>query len=281
MQNLKKLVDGDVVTLGNYFQNSSTNKEPLEWIIIDIEDNRALVLSSRVLHRLHYLKNPPQTLGDKIFFTKDYVWSDSAVRKWLNYNFYETAFNDEEKKVILPTDVFTYSQYRSEKHSYFTEQKSTIDKLFILARDEFKACVSQNEYNTAKPTKILLPEIATNKDGNCIWHLRTTFNRKNLFLVSQRGKLKEKTTKELICQVLLFFLSTEFLVFMICLRNNSKTNSPNFALENGLLIAMVITFCILIYCKLESLKNENKKVNISPAMWIDLDLLNSLNTIKK
>ena len=84
-----KLVPGDVVFLGKYEQdgNLDNGPEPIEWIVLKKEDNRLILLSKYVLtHRaIHSV-------------AEEFKWYESELCAWLNNEFYNEAFNEEEKK---------------------------------------------------------------------------------------------------------------------------------------------------------------------------------------
>ena len=89
---------GDIthVNFGSYPQTDVSNdkKDSINWIVLKIENNKALLLSMRILDDKGY---------EKINAGKPYSWSNSEIRKWLNSEFFDIAFSNEEKQVILKT----------------------------------------------------------------------------------------------------------------------------------------------------------------------------------
>ena len=75
---------GDEILLGNYEQDmiSSDGRESIEWIIIALQGNRALLLSKRSIEYASY------------------AWRSNGLKTWLKNDFYNDAFNDEEKEII-------------------------------------------------------------------------------------------------------------------------------------------------------------------------------------
>lgn len=128
--------DIDTVTYGSYYQSNGSNKEAIEWIVLDREEDSALLLSKYIL--------------DKQKFDADYnnydksTWEISSIRKWLNSKFLNNAFNDNEKSYIEPTTVINndtdYVEHNgSEINNIHTDcGNDTIDKLFLLSVDEVK-----------------------------------------------------------------------------------------------------------------------------------------------
>ena len=62
----------------------------------------------------------------------DVTWETCTLRKWLNEDFYNTAFTDSEKNMII-----TQSIKNTDNSKYNTEAgKNTEDKVFLLSIDE-------------------------------------------------------------------------------------------------------------------------------------------------
>ncbi len=88
---------GNVVLLGRYEQdgNVENGPEPIEWIVTAISDDKALLLSKYVLAA----KTMNSSRGEK------QEWKTSELHKWLNEDFYNEAFNNEEKEELLQIEI--------------------------------------------------------------------------------------------------------------------------------------------------------------------------------
>ena len=88
---------GDIITFGHYEQDNDPDNgpEPIEWIVLDIQDGRALLLSRYGLDAKPYHTE----------LTEDVTWETCALRTWLNSDFLNEAFSEEEQAAILMTDV--------------------------------------------------------------------------------------------------------------------------------------------------------------------------------
>ena len=89
---LKKQKVGSSLKFGSYYLNNSTKKEPIEWIILAKEQNRALIISKYVLCGVKY--NDTQI---------DVSWGNSTLRNWLNGYFINCVFNSDEQSKIYTT----------------------------------------------------------------------------------------------------------------------------------------------------------------------------------
>lgn len=151
--NETKVKIGDTIVLGIYEQdnNEANGPEPVEWQIIDIQNDKALIISRSVL-------------DCKAFNEKEdnISWVDSSLRTWLNSDFYETAFSSDDKGRIVNTKVTnngTYEGYDSSGCSLITNTKSdlntviaespdqirTQDNVFLLSIDEVNRYFASNE----------------------------------------------------------------------------------------------------------------------------------------
>ncbi len=82
---------GDIVTFGRYEQdnNTSNGKEPIEWQVLAKEDNKILVISKYALDGKRYNETDTSV-----------TWETCTLRKWLDSDFKNAAFNATEKSQI-------------------------------------------------------------------------------------------------------------------------------------------------------------------------------------
>lgn len=79
-----KSVTWDTVEFGNYGGN------PIKWRVLKVADGKVYLLADKILMEKEY--------NDE---EKDITWSESTLRLWLNESFYEEAFTETEKDIIL------------------------------------------------------------------------------------------------------------------------------------------------------------------------------------
>ena len=110
----------DTVIFGSYPQSDASGnaKEPIEWIVLDQQDNKTLLLSKYILDYKCYN-------NEEI----DVWWNISSLRNWLNNDFYNSAFSsDEQNKISWATVDLT-------DHTF----SATIqDKIFCLNVEEVR-----------------------------------------------------------------------------------------------------------------------------------------------
>ena len=87
---------GGSVFLGSYEQDNdlSDGAEPIEWIVLDREDDRVLLISKYALDCVPF--NEGSSLS---------TWDYSTMQTWLNETFYAAAFTPAEKTRVLVSRV--------------------------------------------------------------------------------------------------------------------------------------------------------------------------------
>ncbi|MGM9608379.1 MAG: DUF6273 domain-containing protein [Oscillospiraceae bacterium] len=92
-----------------------------DWIVLDEQDGKMLVLSSKVLEARAY-----HSAGGAI------TWEDSEIRAYLNGEFYDKTFTDAEKAKIVETTV----ENKSNPQYGIPGGSDTTDKVFLLSLGE-------------------------------------------------------------------------------------------------------------------------------------------------
>ena len=115
----------DTVKFGSYPQSdaSGNTKEPIEWIVLDRQGDKALLLSKYILDFKCY--------NDE---SEDVTWETCTLRNWLNNDFYFKAFSSDEQKKIQTTNITN-----NDNLYYGTNGGNNInDKVFCLSAEEVR-----------------------------------------------------------------------------------------------------------------------------------------------
>lgn len=114
---------GEIIPFGSYEQdnNPANGKEIIDWRVLEVDNDKALLLSEKILDAKPYSEVPGEA-----------TWETCTLRSWLNNDFYNTAFSATEKSSILTSTVV------NENHPYYGTQggNNTNDKLFLLSFSE-------------------------------------------------------------------------------------------------------------------------------------------------
>ena len=159
---LAKANPGDTVFFGAYEQdnNTSNGKEDVEWLVLEVKDGKALVVSKYALDCKQY--NTSNT---------NVTWETCTLRKWLNTDFINSAFSSVEKAKI-PT--VTVSADKKHGHSA-NPGNATQDQVFLLSITEANKYFNSTGARQCEPTDYAVANGAWESDsGNfCWWWLRS------------------------------------------------------------------------------------------------------------
>ena len=154
---------GDPLFFGSFEQdeNESNGPEPIQWRVLAREGDRLLLTSEHLLHRMEYGGSN--------------LWEDSDVRAWLNGEFYNAAFSQEEQGRIQK--VYTYAKQNSDLkvddlrmelayafpddpeeaervlREYISEFGDEGDHVFLLSAQETRDLFSDKSDRKSVPTK--------------------------------------------------------------------------------------------------------------------------------
>lgn len=118
---------GDSVFFGAYEQDNdlSNGYEPIEWKVISVSDDKAVLLSDKILD-FSVFKNMNPSLECNVH------WNNSFIRSWLNNEFYNMAFSEKETGYIK--ESLLEKEENPIDYSRFCD--STYDKVFLLSLSE-------------------------------------------------------------------------------------------------------------------------------------------------
>ena len=159
----------ETYTFGSYEQDgdSSNGKEPIEWLVLDRDGDRALLISKYALDYQSFMPFYEPV-------TEHYTWEGCSLRRWLNGTFLNAAFSADEQQRLLTTTVITSPGSLHRENGPVT----TEDRVFLLSNTEVYAYFANEAATAAEYTAYALSEnpwpgnAAT--PGPADWWLRTT-----------------------------------------------------------------------------------------------------------
>ena len=156
------VVEGEYIKFGAYEQDNNTanGKEDVEWLVLEVKDGKALVISKRALDSKPYNTS----------FT-EVTWQTCTLRNWLNNDFINAAFSADEKSMI-PT--VTVSADKNPEHSA-NPGNATQDQVFLLSITEANKYFGSDSARQCKPTDYAIANRAyvNSSNGSCWWWLRS------------------------------------------------------------------------------------------------------------
>ena len=168
---------GEEVVFGKYPQEESGIKTELVWSVLNTEGNKTLLISKLALDSQKYNQECVET-----------SWEKCSLRKWLNKDFFETAFSEDEKKAVCITKL---------------SDEKTEDKIFLLNEAEINQYYVYKQYRPCQITPYAQEKGAyCNNIGRGWWWLRTIGkNKNNALCVETAGNIKSVDVDNSDCAV--------------------------------------------------------------------------------
>ena len=131
---------GDVIKFGEYEQdnNLENGKEAIDWIVLDVKDNQAFLISKQCLEVMQFAVQE----GPGLIF-----WEESDVYRWLNSDFLNSAFSENLQDCIIQVPLISAGK---DSNGHAEVGKESLNYIFVL---------DEPEYNTYKYLSM------TNNDG--------------------------------------------------------------------------------------------------------------------
>ncbi|MBP5270986.1 MAG: hypothetical protein ILO42_08520 [Clostridia bacterium] len=157
LPDIKHFYYGTKFKFGKYEQdnNKDNGPEDIEWIVIGFDGDKVLALTCNVLTNL--------TFND-VMWEKS-LWEKCKLRNNLNGQFYAQSFTDEEKAMIVESELLT-------------DGKVTKDKVFLLSQEEVEEYLTTELSRLCYATDYAYSMGAyRNEEGFSQWWLRSQFDR--------------------------------------------------------------------------------------------------------
>lgn len=137
------------IKFGNYWQDNARRKEPVKWLVLSEKGNNALLISK-------------YALDCKPFNQKrcNITWEECTLRKWLNSEFINNTFSEEEKRIIALTKNDTRNS------------KTTEDKVFLLSIEEADKYLTKKVRKCNPTIHAKYSALWHDEYNNCCWWLR-------------------------------------------------------------------------------------------------------------
>ncbi len=159
---------GDSVTLGSYYSANTTEKSALKWTVLKVEKHRALLIADKCIDHVPFEKTAYK-VGTTI------TWETSSIREWLNNDFYNAAFSDDDKTQILNGGAEDTVAITT-KANILTDLGAcadTYDKVFLPSADEVEALFEDDSDRVSKATAYAMIRGARIEGNTASWWLRT------------------------------------------------------------------------------------------------------------
>ena len=127
-------LNNDVIINGSKYHKTENNYfkyEPIKWRVLHYENSEAFLLADAILDSQPYHSE-----------NEEIDWEKSSIRAWLNNEFINKAFSNEENKAINTVELIN-----KDNSKYGTQGgKNTSDRLFLLSLSEVDETEESKEY---------------------------------------------------------------------------------------------------------------------------------------
>lgn len=161
----RKAKVGDIITFGRFplslMGQGYTDEIDLYWKVIKREGTRVLAVSRDVIDARQF--------GGE-------TWAESSIRYWLNNEFFEASFSDEEKAMIPTVNITTPRNETTQ----VSGGADTTDRVFLLSMDEAKSNMQDVQFTewALEKFRLTIEEPYRNRYSKYkpVWWLRSPGN---------------------------------------------------------------------------------------------------------
>lgn len=146
---LAGMKEGDEISFGIYEQDNNTEngKEEILWEYVARDGNKVLLLSKNALDLAVYNEEREET-----------TWEACTLRKWLNDDFYNEAFNNIEKTCIISTNLTSAVRSMNDGEKKVDEVE-TQDNVFVLGYEDIWTYVNALSRQTMSVTAYAIDKV--------------------------------------------------------------------------------------------------------------------------
>lgn len=124
------LKKNDYIWFGSYEQDNdlSNGSEPIKWQVLSVNSTEAVLLCTDIIDIVPFSYDNSSS---------SMIWETSFIRDWLNKDFYESAFSEEEISCIKSI-VIKNTPNPVDGLQYNPKENNTEDKVYLLSFDELE-----------------------------------------------------------------------------------------------------------------------------------------------
>lgn len=161
----------DKIKFGSYNQEGTFRAEPIKWRVLSVDGDDALLLADQCLDARAYHDEKDEKI----------TWENCTLRKWLNEEFYNTVFTEEEKKAVKETTVVNEDSVWKDSDGYKHKVEGgndTKDRVYLLSEKEVENAAYGFDLEISKTRQARFSDYAKVNDifyynEWCYWQLRS------------------------------------------------------------------------------------------------------------
>ena len=135
----------DIISFGRYWEGTGLENVPIEWVVLDEDEDHLFLVSKQSI------VTQPRSDEDND------GWEHSSIRRWLNQDFFNLAFNEYERYSILEKELTTaYGEY----YGIPALKEMTTDRVFLLSMDDLDKYFTTRESRVAEQSRYAIDTLA-------------------------------------------------------------------------------------------------------------------------
>ncbi len=157
---LNNIEVGQTIEFGSWPVEENGEKQHIEWRVLEKTEKSVLLITKHAIECHIYHEE-----------CTDITWEKCDLRKWLNNDFFNEAFSQDEKELIQTMNIKTpdNTEYKT-KGGVDTE-----DQVFLLSIPEAEQYFHDDKDRAVTPTDLAKAHnVWTDKDNTCYWWLRSS-----------------------------------------------------------------------------------------------------------
>ena len=176
---IKNIEIGDTFYFGETEQDNSLENgaEPIEWIVLEKEEDKVFVISKMVIEWLTFSKYDDEMYDDDNAYTWDIERNQQRI--WLTNELYTNGFSENEKEIILLTHNVA-DELRVDEY---------IDYLYIPSQEEVEVYMQNKDLRKAEMTAYAAEKAGISEGEYVRWSLRTeAASSKSTMQINEKGE---------------------------------------------------------------------------------------------
>lgn len=157
LPDLSAIKSGDEIEFGLFPADESLELKPLLWKVLKVDGDKALIMTRDSIMSLDRMNTQKRT------------WEECSTRIMLNGDFFDGAFSDEERSIILNSKL---DNPNNKKHKT-PGGNPTEDKVFLLSLTEIEDVLPNKEERTGEITAYAKLQTYAKRDNVVFWVTRT------------------------------------------------------------------------------------------------------------
>jgi len=163
---------GEIITLGRYPYEENGDVQPIEWQVVEVEDERVLVLARQILATRPYAMQGVPT-----------YWEQSDLRRWLREDFLREAFTEAEIERICgqaEPEATDMSRFLWELAGMYDTTAGLQDRVFVPLSEDLGRWFGADAQDLFYHAAIAQPTpwaVAQGAEANGCWWLRDSMSQ--------------------------------------------------------------------------------------------------------